>query len=99
MASIHSNDCIGCGNCADVCRFDAVKVDTDGKYIIDETACEGCGVCVWSCPVNAIDFDDSLCGEYYISDTRFGKMVHAKLSVAAENSGKLVSVVRQAHEK
>ncbi len=63
MASIRSNDCIECGNCADVCRFDAVKVDKDGKYSIDETACEGCGVCVWSCPVNAIDFDDSLCGE------------------------------------
>lgn len=90
---IRQNDCISCGICQQNCRFDAIKL-IDGKYIVDETACEGCGVCVAFCPSNAIDFNDSLCGHWYVSETRFGNMVHAKLKIAAENSGKLVSVVR-----
>jgi len=63
-------------------------------FIIDPIACEGCNVCVHFCPEQAIDFPQSLSGKWFISDTRLGPMVHAKLGVAAENSGKLVSLVR-----
>ncbi len=65
-------------------------------FVIDPTACEGCGVCVWSCPVKAIDFPERLAGEWYVSDTRHGPMVHARLIPGGENSGKLVSKVREA---
>jgi MinD superfamily P-loop ATPase len=58
-------------------------------------ACEGCGVCVRSCPVHAIDLVERSCGEWFISDTRCGPLVHARLGPAAENSGKLVSLVRE----
>ncbi|MBN1140500.1 MAG: 4Fe-4S binding protein [Deltaproteobacteria bacterium] len=64
-------------------------------FEIDPVACEGCGVCVRFCPVHAIDFPERLCGEWMISQTRCGPMVHAKLGVAAENSGKLVYTVRR----
>jgi len=64
------------------------------SFIIDPTACEGCGVCVWSCPVKAIDFSEKLSGEWYVSDTRHGPMVHARLNPGGENSGKLVTKVR-----
>ncbi len=63
-------------------------------FSIDPIACEGCGVCVRFCPEKAIDFPEQLCGEWMVSDTRCGPMVHARLGVAAENSGKLVSTVR-----
>lgn len=99
-AVINEDDCIACGICVEPCRFDAVsKVTTEaGKcsYRIDPTACEGCGVCVHVCPVDAIAFPERLCGHWMVSDTRAGPMVHARLGVAAENSGKLVSTVRQA---
>ena len=36
-----------------------------------------------------------MAGYWFISDTRFGPLVHARLGIAQENSGKLVSVVRQ----
>ncbi|NLC70351.1 MAG: 4Fe-4S dicluster domain-containing protein [Desulfuromonadaceae bacterium] len=64
-------------------------------FRIDPIACEGCGVCVHFCPVQAIDFKERICGEWMISATRCGPMVHAQLGVAAENSGKLVYTVRR----
>ncbi|MBN1282571.1 MAG: ATP-binding protein [Proteobacteria bacterium] len=97
-AVIREADCTGCGACLANCRFDAVKISGEGsgtkKYAIDPVSCEGCGVCVRFCPENAIDFPERLCGEWMVSETRAGPMVHARLGVAAENSGKLVSTVR-----
>jgi MinD superfamily P-loop ATPase len=97
-ASIDAGICTGCGRCLEVCRFGAVRsVEQSGRrsYRIDDLACEGCAVCSWICPVEAISMNDSPGGEWYISDTRFGKMVHANLGVAQENSGKLVTIVRK----
>lgn len=93
-AVIRPDDCTGCGECHEICRFGAVKED-GAVFIIDPISCEGCGVCVQFCPAQAIDFPEALSGEWMISDTRRGPMVHARLGVAAENSGKLVSVVRR----
>jgi MinD superfamily P-loop ATPase len=93
-AIIRQQDCTGCGVCLDVCRFDAVRA-VGTVYRIDPVACEGCGVCARFCPVKAIDFSERLCGEWMISGTRCGPMVHARLGAAAENSGKLVSTVRE----
>ena len=95
-AVIDRNGCIGCGECERLCRFEAVHPNHDtGRYEINPVACEGCGVCVHFCPAGAIQFPERHCGEWYISDTRFGPMVHARLGIAAENSGKLVSLVRK----
>ncbi|HNT27274.1 MAG TPA: ATP-binding protein [bacterium] len=98
-AVIRAADCTGCGKCAERCRFDAIekRVGADGRtdYKVDPVACEGCGVCVRFCPAHAIDSPDSFCGEWMVSETRIGPMVHARLAAAAENSGKLVSLVRK----
>ena len=98
-AVIRADDCVGCGVCADLCRFDALRQarHPSGKaiYKIDPIGCEGCGVCVRFCRSKAIDFPDRLCGEWMLSETRCGPMVHACLYAAAENSGKLVATVRR----
>ena len=98
-AVIRQEDCIGCGACLAHCRFDAVRMNGkaagEATFSIDPVSCEGCGVCVRFCPEKAIDFPERLCGEWMVSDTRCGPMVHARLGVAAENSGKLVSTVRR----
>ena len=95
---VRTEDCVGCGECLARCRFDAVRMDGDGAgeatFSIDPIGCEGCGVCVHVCPVDAIDFPKKKSGDWFISDTRHGTMVHAKLGVAEENSGKLVTLVR-----
>lgn len=92
-AVIREADCIACGLCQTLCRFDAIQ-ESGGNFRIDSASCEGCGVCAAFCPAKAIDFLDRLCGEWFVSDTRFGTMIHARLGIGAENSGKLVSTVR-----
>ncbi len=95
LAEIRAEDCTECGRCRELCRFEAISED----YVVDTIDCEGCGVCVDLCPEHAIDFPIQKCGEWYISDTRLGPMVHARLGIAEENSGKLVSLVRQETRK
>lgn len=97
-AVIRQEDCLACGGCLAHCRFEAVrKESTNGAWTfrIDPIACEGCGVCARFCPVNAIDFVERVTGEWFVSETANGPMVHARLGIAAENSGKLVSTVRR----
>ena len=84
--------CIDCGVCYDVCRFNAVD---PVNYEIDEYKCEGCGVCVAMCPEEALSLKLLDTGEIYNSTTRFGPMVHANLKIGSDNSGKLVSEVRE----
>lgn len=98
-AEIRTADCSGCGTCLELCRFDAIANPEEGVFQVNPFGCEGCGVCVEFCPEKAIDFPECLCGKWFRSDTRFGPMVHAKLEIAAENSGKLVTVVRQEAKK
>jgi MinD superfamily P-loop ATPase len=93
-AVIAPDRCVGCGQCAELCRFDAIREDGD-VYRVDSLACEGCKVCVTLCPEKAIDFPEKHCGQWYVSDTRFGPMVHAQLFPGEENSGRLVTLLKQ----
>jgi len=92
--------CNGCGTCADLCRFGAIspggapKALTAERCTIDPFACEGCGVCAHFCESGAIELVEPVQGEWFFSETRLGPMVHARLGIAAENSGKLVSLIR-----
>ena len=90
-ARIDKKLCDLCGKCIIACRFNAVTED----FVVDPISCEGCGFCSFVCPKEAIKMEENLSGEWFISDTRFGCLVHAKLGIAQENSGKLVSLVRQ----
>ena len=85
--------CTSCGTCEQMCRFDAIQVGDEGA-VVDPIRCEGCGVCVYFCPEKAIDFIPKHCGDWSISDTRFGTMAHAQLFPGEENSGKLVALLR-----
>ena len=104
-ASVIKEKCIGCGKCEEVCNFDAALFNgpandvVERTYTIDSIACEGCKVCVEFCPADAIEFKDAVNGQWFISETRFGPMVHAKLGIAEENSGKLVSLIRKEAKK
>jgi MinD superfamily P-loop ATPase len=90
IAQIDPERCTECGECLERCQFNAISP----AFVVDKINCEGCGVCVHFCPAEAIDFPQSICGRWYISETRFGPMVHARLGIAEENSGLLVSLVR-----
>jgi MinD superfamily P-loop ATPase len=98
-ARIKPGHCTVCGKCEELCRFNAIHFDGPGNgrlaktFRVEVTACEGCGVCVDYCVDNAIEFVPAICGQWFVSETRCGPMVHAKLGIAAENSGKLVTQI------
>jgi len=94
-AVIDPDRCTQCGLCRELCKWKAISED----FQVDPIQCEGCGVCYYFCPEKAIDFPINTCGEWFISDTRFGPMAHASLGIAEENSGKLVTLVRQEGKK
>ena len=91
-AVIYKSECIECGRCRSVCRFEAI----DSDFKVESFSCEGCGLCFYVCPNQAINMQENIAGAWFVSDTRFGLFVHAKLGVAEENSGKLVAHIKQA---
>jgi len=90
LAVIDEAKCNQCGLCPELCRFGAIE-----NFRVDPIACEGCGFCSQVCPTGAIAMQANLSGQWFISDTGYGPLVHARLGVAQENSGKLVALVRQ----
>jgi MinD superfamily P-loop ATPase len=89
VADINLDACNRCGLCVEVCRFDAIQ-----DFLVDSFACEGCALCREVCPQEAVTMRDNLAGHWYVSDTRYGPLVHARLGPGKENSGELVAVVR-----
>ena len=82
--------CTSCGRCREVCQYKAISAEP----AIDKTRCEGCGVCAHFCPAEAIELLPRHCGELFHAMTRFGPLIHARLGVAEENSGKLVTQIK-----
>jgi len=95
IAVIDRTSCIACGRCEEVCRFDAVSHSTEDTYTIDSAFCEGCGACVHQCPVEAIQIQSHQSGEWYRSSSSYGPLFHANLYPGEENSGKLVTQVKE----
>jgi MinD superfamily P-loop ATPase len=94
VAVVDAEKCIACSICAEVCRFDAV-MEEEGLYRVDPLACEGCASCFYQCPEGAIQMEEQHAGLWFRSDTRFGPLFHAHLFAGQENSGKLVTLVKQ----
>jgi MinD superfamily P-loop ATPase len=97
VAVIDMEACDGCGLCAEVCRFDAISLDEtdDGRPLVDPIACDGCAACVYQCPTQAIHMELQQAGQWFRSEGRYGPLFHAALRPAQENSGKLVTMVKQ----
>lgn len=89
-AVIDESKCIKCGLCKGVCVFKAIS----DEIVINDYFCEGCGACKIKCPQDAINLVQQKSGEWFESKTRLGELIHAKLGVGEENSGKLVSQIR-----
>ena len=97
LAEISPDLCSNCGVCAEVCRYGAVLPPTNEHpwHRINELLCEGCAACVHACPESAIKLHQQQDGEWFQSTTPYGTLFHAELFPAAENSGKLVTTVKQ----
>lgn len=93
-ALIDQLKCTRCSICQELCRFNAISVIRD-EFIIDEYVCEGCGLCAAACPENAIRIDTFENNHINFANCRFGPIIYGKLGIAEENSGRLVSKIRQ----
>ena len=94
VAVIDGNTCASCGDCEAVCRFDAINY-ADGLYAVDPIACDGCAACVYQCPSESISMQKQVAGKFCVSESRYGPLYHASLYPGRENSGKLVTLVKQ----
>ncbi|MBN1583695.1 MAG: 4Fe-4S binding protein, partial [Anaerolineae bacterium] len=93
VADIDPQACTACGRCAELCRFEAILPGE--VYSVDPLACEGCASCFYQCPAEAIRMLEMRAGQWFRSETRFGPLFHAHLFAGQENSGKLVTLVKQ----
>lgn len=93
-AVIDPEQCISCGICLEECRFGAISQPKEGLYEVDHYKCEGCRLCERICPAEAVRTVENLNNRWYVSDSRFGQLVHARMGPGEENSGKLVTTVR-----
>ncbi len=91
--AVMTERCDGCGQCIDACHFDAIR-SQEPYPAINPFKCEGCKLCVSICPLNAIEFPEKHCGNWHLAETRFGPMVHAQLFAGEENSGRLVTLLK-----
>ena len=97
VAVLDAAKCTQCGECVQKCRFDALRglEEVERQLItVDSQSCEGCAVCVEVCSESAIEMRDREVGEWFLSETDCGTMAHALLEPGAENSGKLVAMVK-----
>ena len=97
-AVVDDAKCTNCGLCIDYCRFDAISPGND-KVIISEISCDGCFLCSRICPENAITMIPSDKSRMYSGSFPNGRMVYGRLSPGEENSGKLVTMVREKAKK
>jgi MinD superfamily P-loop ATPase len=108
VAVIDPERCQGCGICEQICRFEAIsphppiplsqpweRGQGNEGYSVDPIACDGCAACVYQCPEHAIHMQPQIVGQWYRSESRYGPLFHAELRPAQENSGKLVTLVKQ----
>jgi MinD superfamily P-loop ATPase len=97
VAIVDTETCEGCGICAEVCRFDAITLaeSGNGSAHVDPIACDGCAACAYQCPTQAIHMEPQLAGWWFRSEGRYGPLFHAALRPARENSGRLVTMVKQ----
>jgi MinD superfamily P-loop ATPase len=96
-ASIDLRLCRGCGTCEGACRFEAIRVRPEtGRAFLELFFCEGCGVCARVCPNGALELYDQEAGFLTVRRSEVGPLIHASLGYAQENSGELVTRVREA---
>ena len=95
LAVIDYDKCTNCGLCISYCRFDALDYNSENLVEVNDIYCDGCQLCSRICPEEAIEMVKNDKSRMYSGAFRNGRMVYGRLAPGEENSGKLVSRVRE----
>ena len=95
MPMIDFEKCLGCGQCVEICAFEALKMKKR-KPVLNRFFCEGCGACEVICPAKAIKMKKIGNGEIRIKKNVHGfSLVSAQLYPGQTGSGRIVDLLKR----
>jgi len=98
-ALVHPDRCQQCLACLGSCQFDAISLSFDYPYV-NPIKCEGCKLCAYLCLIEAITMEPHTSGYLSASETRWkNNLYHGRLLPGGENSGKMVTAIREKAEQ
>jgi len=90
---VDQDKCSGCGQCAEICEFNALAV-VKGKVLVFPELCHGCGGCVLVCPTAAISEGVREIGQMESGESRGLTIKHGRLRIGEAMSPPLIRAVR-----
>lgn len=90
IASIDTDTCIHCDECKVHCTFNAIE--NKEQYFVKNDVCTGCNYCVSLCPVEAINMIPKRTGQWKISESEYGEIIHGW---ASKDSTKLIPIMKK----
>ena len=80
VPAVDEDKCTHCGECAEVCAYNAIAV-MKKKVLVFPELCHGCGACSYLCPENAISETGKEVGVLEIGHSGIIDFAHGKLNV------------------
>jgi len=85
-----STDCIYCGECADVCNFNAIVALSD-EIIVHSELCHSCYACSELCPTNSLPMKPERIGEIKAYETKNFDFIEGRLDLGQEMAVPLIA--------
>ena len=90
---VNRERCSGCGDCADICQFNAIV--TQGEYaMVFPELCHSCGGCVYVCPERAITEEMHSIGSINIGQAGNVRYIEGLLNVGVSMATPVIDAVK-----
>ncbi len=90
--------CNGCGDCSDICEFNAIV--SQGEYaIVFPELCHSCGGCVYTCPENAITEEMYPIGSLIRGHAENVRYIEGVLNIGVTMATPLIKAVKECVEE
>jgi len=93
IPQVDEEKCTYCGQCAEVCAYNAIAV-IKNKVLVFPELCHGCGACSYLCPEDAITEVGREIGVVEIGNSKGIEFIHGKLSIGEAMAPPIIREVR-----